>query len=509
MTTERFRHPRIPRALALWVLGLTLGGCSIGPRFHAPSAPSVARYTMRSHPATTMKARGPAGSAQRFVPSMAVSARWWTAFHSPDLDRLMARGLRNSQTLKAAVARLEQARAAVAAEEGIFYPQVNGDLGASRQQSSFGSKNSGPNGIYSLYTGGLSVSYYPDIFGANRLVYRSVEAQAQYQRDEMLAAQLTLVGNIATTAILAASERTQVAATEAIIRSEARLLALTRLQYHAGAVPYLAVINQESQLATSRANLPALKQQLAVSRYTLATLVGELPAAWRPLHLRLRNLHLPERLPVSLPSELVRQRPDIRAALEQLRYANATIGIADAQFYPVVQLTASFGQESLQPDKFFSPASNIWSIAGSLLAPIFHGGTLRAQRREAIAQYAGTLAAYRQTVLDAFQQVASSLRALAHDAQALRDQRDAYDAARKALHLAEESYRAGAIDSLQLLTNEALYSQARIAYVRAKAQRYLDTVGLYTALGGGLGPVQAAQSGLLQQTNASHRKTQQ
>ncbi|MDA8390747.1 MAG: efflux transporter outer membrane subunit [Gammaproteobacteria bacterium] len=507
MTPERYRHPKVRPVLALTLLGLALAGCSIGPRFHAPRSPTVGRYTLRRHAAATVQARGLAGHAQHFVPAMAVSARWWTGFHSPDLDRLMARGLRNSQTLKAAVARLEQARAAVAAEEGIFYPQVNGNLGASRQDSSFGPKSSGSSSgsIYSLYTGGLSVSYFPDVFGANRLVYRSAEAQAAYQRDQMLAAQLSLVGNIATTAILAASERTEVAATKSIIRSEVRLLALTRLQYRAGAVPYLAVINQESQLATSRATLPALAQQLAVSRYTLATLIGEFPSAWRPMHLRLRDLHLPTHLPVSLPSQLVRQRPDIRAALEQLRYANAAIGIADAQFYPVVQLTATFGQESLQPDKFFSPASNVWSLAGSLLAPIFHGGTLRAQRREAIAQYAGTLATYRQTVLDAFQQVASSLRALAHDAQALRDQRDAYEAARQALHLAEESYRAGAIDSLQLLTNEALYSQARIAYVRAKAQRYLDTVGLYTALGGGLGPAQSAHS---QETNASQRKTQ-
>ncbi len=508
MTTERYRYPGIRRALAVSAFALVLGGCSIGPRFHEPSAPSVSRYTGRPHSAATIRAGGSAGASQHFVPAMAVGARWWESFHSSDLDRLMARGLRNSPTLSAAVARLEQARAAVAAEEGIFYPQVDGNLGASRQDSSFGPKSAGGS-IYSLYTGGLSVSYYPDIFGANRLVYRSVQAQAQYARDQMLAAQLALVGNIATTAVLAASERTQVAATRAIIRSETQLLALTRLQYRAGAVPYLAVIDQESQLATSRASLPALKQQLAASRYTLATLVGEFPSQWQPLHLRLHDLRLPRRLPVSLPSALLRQRPDIRAAIQQLRYANAEIGIADAQFYPVVQLTATFGQESFRPDKFFSPASNVWSIAGSLLAPIFHGGTLRAQRREAIALYAGNLATYRQTVLAAFQQVATVLRALSHDAQVLRDQRDAYVAARKALGLARESYHAGAIDSLQLLADEALYSQARIAYVRAKAQRYLDTVGLYTALGGGLGPAPSAADGGLQQANASHRKTQQ
>ncbi|MHB8252673.1 MAG: efflux transporter outer membrane subunit, partial [Acidiferrobacter sp.] len=280
------------------------------------------------------------------------------------------------------------------------------------------------------------------------------------------------------------------------------LLALTKMQYRAGAVPYLSVVNQESQLATSKASLPGLLQQLALARYALAVLIGEFPAQWHPIHLKLSDLYLPRHLPVSLPSTLVRDRPDIRAATEQLRYANAAVGIADAQFYPTVQITAAFGQESLTPGSFFNAASSVWSVGAGLLAPIFHGGTLRAQRREALALYAGSLATYQQTVLGAFQQVAGALRALTHDAQALHDERDAYQAAREALLLAKESYRAGAIDSLSLLTTEAQYSQARIAYVRAEAQRYLDTVGLYTAIGGGrlppppslLGPPEAAAS---------------
>ena len=498
MTIEQYRRSHARWALMLSVPALVLAGCSIGPRFHAPKAPSARTYTPHPHPKTTVRAGGSAGASQRFVPGMAVSARWWTSFRSQDLDRLVARGLRHSETLKAAVARLRQARATVDADEGIFYPQLNGDLGAGRQQA--GASPHVPGNIYSLFTGGLSVSYYPDIFGANRLVYRSAEAQAQYQRDQMLAARLTLVGNIANTAIQAAADRTEISATRSIIHSEKVLLDLTRLQYKAGSVTYLAVVNQKSQLATSRAQLPPLEQQLAVARYTLATLVGEFPSQWRPLHLHLRNLHLPTSLPVSLPSVLLEQRPDIRAALQQMRYANATIGIADAQFYPTVQLTASFGQHSLQLDRFFSPASNVWSIAGSLLAPIFHGGTLRAQRQEAIDLYAEMLADYRQTVLGAFQQVATSLRALSHDARTLKAERSAYASAREALDLARTSYKAGAIDSLQLLVDEAQYSQARIAYVRAKAQRYLDTVGLYTALGGGLGSVAPVSS---KQTHAS------
>ncbi len=480
MTAGRFKR-RAPVVVAVTLA--TLAGCSIGPRYHAPGAPPVRRYTRRPPPGATRPVKGQAGGVQRFQYGASPQVRWWTAFRSLALDGLINAALRHNPTLAAERARLLEARAAVLADEGIFYPQINANLGAARQKSGFSS--SGAPHIYSLYTGGLSVSYYPDIFGANRLVYNSAEAQARYQRDQLLAAQLALVGNVATTAVEVASERAQIQATRHIIQSETRLLALTRMQYRAGAVTYLSVVNQKSQLATSRASLPVLKQQLAVSRYTLATLIGEFPAQWRPRDLRLSHMHLPRHLPVSLPSMLVRQRPDIRAASEQLRYANAEIGIADAQFYPTVQLTASLGQQSLTPAAFFESASNAWSLAGHLLAPLFHGGTLRAQRREALELYAATLATYKTTVLGAFRQVAGTLRALEHDAETLRDERTAYESAREALHLARASYRAGAIDSLSLPTTEALYSRARIAYVRAEADRYLDTIALYTAIGGG------------------------
>jgi len=481
---RRLRPLLAPVLSSAWLL--VLGGCAIGPRYHAPKAPPVTRYTARPQASHTLAASGRAGGAQRFQYGMTPAHRWWEAFRSKALDALVAQALKANPTLAADRARLLQARAAVAADEGIFYPQVNGALGAAHEKGPSGSGGgSGPHGIYSLYTGGLQVSYYPDVFGVNKLVYNSAQAQADFQRDQLLAAQLSLVGNIVTTAVQAASDQAQVAATRHIIQSEEQLLSLTRIQYRAGAVPYLAVVNQESQLATSKAVLPALSQQLALARYALAVLIGEFPAQWRPVHLHLSQLYLPRTLPVSLPSVLARSRPDIRAATEQLRYANAQVGIADAQFYPTVQLTAAFGQQSLTPGSFFNAASNVWSLGANLLAPLFRGGTLRAQRREALELYAGARATYQQTVLGAFQQVAGALRALEHDAQALQDEGDAYKAAQEALLLAKESYRAGAIDSLSLLTTEAQYSQARIAYVRAEAQRYLDTAALYTALGGG------------------------
>lgn len=486
---------------------LLLAGCSIGPRYHAPPAPTVDRYTAHAQPLQTTVPGGVAGQAQHFVYGLAPQAQWWRAFHSIVLNQLVRRALRGNPGLAADSARLAEARAVVAADEGVFYPQVNGSLSAIRQKP--GATLFGPSNPYTTYAGGLSVSYYPDVFGINKLVYNSAQAQADTARDQWRAAQLTLVGNVVTTAIQVASDRAQLVATRAIVRSEKRLLHLTRLQYQAGAVPYLSVVNQQTQLATSQANSPVLAQQLAVARYALAVLLGEFPAQMPALHLQISGFHLPLTLPVSLPSVLVKRRPDIRAAMQQLRYADAQIGIADAQFYPTVEITAAFGQTSLTPDSFFNPASNMWNVAGSLLAPIFHGGTLRAQRQEAIALYAELLADYRQTVLGAFQQVAGSLRALTHDAQALQDERRAYHAAREALRLAKESYRAGAIDSLSLLTTEAQYNQARIAYVRAQSQRYADTAALFTALGGTIPPSASVTSHASTASVVSSQRTSQ
>ncbi|MHB1513282.1 efflux transporter outer membrane subunit [Acidiferrobacter sp.] len=483
MKIERCSQGRaLAGPLVATLLASALAGCAIGPRYKAPSAPPVGRYTQRPMPQATLATHGSAGGAQRFHYGVSPHVRGWRAFRSRSLDRLIALALKHNNTLAADQARLLGARAVVVADEGIFYPQVNANLGALRQKSP--THGTLP-GIYSLYTGGLSVSYYPDVFGANKLLYNSAEAQARLAHDQLRAAALALAGNVATAAVQAASDRAQIAATRRIIIRETDLLRLTQLQYRSGAVPYLSVVNQKSQLATSKAALPALLQQLALQRYTLATLIGRFPAQWHPVHLRLSSLHLPRNLPVSLPSVLARSRPDIRAATEQMRYANAQIGIADAQFYPLVQITGNIGQESLTVGHFFNTASNVWGVGASLLAPLFHGGTLRAQRREALELYAEARATYQETVLGAFQQVAGSLRALDHDAQALRDEGDAYAASQEALRLARESYRAGAIDSLSLLTTETLYSQARIAYVRAEGQRYLDTVALYTALGGG------------------------
>ncbi len=463
---------------------LSLAGCSFAPRYSLPAVHTTS-YTHAPSPHATVSAIGPAGQAQQFHYGASPAAKWWRQFHSPQIDALIRQALANNPGLVQEQAKLRQAQAAMAAAAGIFYPQVNGDLSASRQRtSSASSGGSFPGRIYSLYSGGLAVSYYPDFFGVNRLVFKGEKALVDYQRYQLDAARLTLIGNVAAAAISAAAVRAQIVATRSIIAHEKSLLKLTETQYHFGAVPYLSVLTQRSQVASSEASLPSLEQQSAVYRHELAILVGELPAQWRDRSPSMSDVQLPVRIPVSLPSTLLKQRPDIRAAEAQVRYADVEIGVAKARMYPVVTLSAQFGQESSAPGAFVHAASNIWSVAGDLAMPIFAGGTLEAQKREAIASYDATFAAYRQTVLGAFQQVANALRALQHDAQTLRAEQQALTANRAALQVAETSYRDGAVDYLSLLTAEVQYNNARLSYIQAQSQRYLDTVSLFVALGG-------------------------
>ncbi|MBU2755280.1 efflux transporter outer membrane subunit [Acidithiobacillus sp. CV18-2] len=476
------------RFLALLVpLALGLSACSFEPKLRVPHTPGDhIPYAAKGNPKNTVSATGPAGSAQEFVYGKALDEEWWKLFHSQKINELVQTGLKNSPTVAQAQAQLRQAQAVERVNASIFYPQVTGSLQATRAKASSAAFGGGKGGFrYSLVTGSLGVSYYPDIFGVNRLVYRNSKALVDYQRWELEAARLTLSGNIVTTAIDAAATRAQIAATQEIIAREKKLLQLTQLQYQAGAIDDNTVVTQASQLASQEAKLPPLQQQLTVYDHQLATLLGEFPGEARIPELQLDQLTLPEKIPVSLPSTLLKQRPDIQAALAQMKAANATVGEAKAQFFPTVQLSAAIGSTAAHPGLFFDPVSSIWSLVGSLSQPIFEGGKLRAQESEAKAAYEVTFQEYRTTVLDAFGQVANALRALQRDAETLRAQQTALDAARKSLHLSEVSYRSGASDYLTLLTSEIQYNSARIAVVQAESQRYQDTAALLVAIGGG------------------------
>jgi len=482
------------------VLACALASCTVGPDFHRPPPPAAAGYSAAPLPGRTASAPVAAGAAQRFVSGRDIPAQWWQLYHSAALDQLIRAALADSPSLDAAQAALRISQENLRAATAVLYPKVDAQLGASRQQISGASQNQ-PQAripVFDLYNASVSVSYALDLAGGARRELEALEAQIDYQRYQVAATYLTLTSNVVTTAVSEASLRAQIGATRDMIDSERSSLAVVEKQLELGAVSSAEVLAQHAQLAQTRATLPPLEKALAQTRNALATLVGQTPGAARLPQFDLAALELPRELPVSLPSALLRQRPDIQAAEALLHQASAQVGVATAAEYPQLTLSASYGTVATATGSLFGANSMVWNVGGGLLQPIFHGGALKAQERAAVAAYDQALARYRQTVLGAFQNVADVLRALDSDAQALKAQADAEAAARASLELAREQLGLGAVSSLVLLNAERQYQQARLGLVQAQAARYADTAALFQALGGGwwhAGPRAAGTAG--------------
>jgi NodT family efflux transporter outer membrane factor (OMF) lipoprotein len=489
---NRARERARPWRHLLWIGGLAvaLSGCAVGPNFVRPAPPNLQGYTASPPPAGFASTTG-AGN-QRVHLGQEISAEWWDLFHSPALDSVVRDALAGSPTLAAAQAALAAAKENVAAARGSFFPQVDVAASLERSRASALRSGSGPSGGRSggapttnLYSVGPTVSYPLDVFGGTRRKMEQQQALADFQGYELAAAYLTLTGSAVTEGMTIASVRAQIQATEEVVAEDERNLSLVRQEFEAGKVARTDVLSAETQLASDRTALPALQQQLSSARHALSILTGRSPAQWSPPAFALPEFTLPPDLPLSLPSVLVRQRPDILAAEAQLHADSAAIGVATAQLYPNITLSASLAQEALTAGSLFNGVNTFWSLAAGLTAPLFHGGTLEAQRRAAIDTYRASLATYEQTVLQAFQQVADSLQALAHDAEAVDAERQVLDVASAALDLQRQSYAAGKTNILQLIDAERSYQQARLGSARAEAQRLLDTAQLFVALGGG------------------------
>jgi NodT family efflux transporter outer membrane factor (OMF) lipoprotein len=471
----------------LTLAALALAGCAVGPDFRRPAAPKADRYTPMALPQETASAPGVGGAAQRLVAGQDIPAQWWTLFHSDALDGLIRQGLADSPNLAAAQATLREAQENARAQFGTLLPSVDANVGAERQKFSpaeFG-QSSSPSSLFNLYNASVSVSYTLDVFGANRRQLEALRAQVDYEAYQLEAAYLTLTSNIVTTAVKEASLRAQIQATKDIVAALEKQLELVERRFELGAVPRSDVLTQRTALAQQRATLPPLEKQLAQTRHQLSVYVGQLPSENGLPEFELEALRLPEQLPVSLPSSLVRQRPDIRASEALLHEASAQVGVATANLYPQITLTGSYGSEANKIGDLFSGPAAVWSIAGGLTQPLFHGGQLTAKRRAAIAAYDQAAAQYRETVLEAFQNVADTLRALETDARALRAQADAEAMARDTRDLTEKQFELGAVSYLSLLTAQQQYQQTRISLVQAQATRYSDTAALFQAMGGG------------------------
>ena len=482
-STARAHAPQLG-ALALV---LTIAGCAVGPDFKPPTAPTVNRYTEAPSPALTASAPGMGGAAQRLVPGADIPTEWWSAFQSPEIDRLVREALAHSPSLGAAQATLRQARETLRATEGeLLAPNVSGSVQGARERTAV--SGPGPSSgavILNTLNATVSVSYNVDVFGGARRQIEASQAQLQFQKEQVEATYLTLTANVVTTALREASLRAQLKATEDIAAVQERSLDIVRKQFSVGAVARATVLQQQTQLATTRATIPGLEKQLAQTRNQLAILIGRMPSEAELPTITLESLTLPIDLPVSLPSSLVRQRPDVRASEAQLHQASAQVGVATANLYPHFDITADYGVSGASLSHLLNPAHRVWSLAGGLTAPIFNGGQLSAERRAAVAAYDAAWQQYRGTVLQAFQNVADTLAALDTDARTLAADAEADALARETLELTQGQYRLGAVNYLTLLVVQQQYDQAHTALVQAQAQRFTDTATLFQALGGG------------------------
>lgn len=469
-------------------IALLVAGCAAGPDFKRPEAPKVTAYSPKPLPERVSPADASGAPPQRFVPGMDIPAQWWTLFHSPQLSRLVERALKANPDLQAAQATLRQAQENAYAAEGALYPAVNANGSAARQRlngAQFGQPG-GTGSVFTLYNASVSVSYAIDISGAVRRTLEGLQAQAEFERYRAEGAYLTLASNVVTTAVQEASLRAQLAATREIMDVESVQLDMLQRQYDVGAIALSAVLAQKTALAQTRATLPQLEKQLALLRNQLTALAGAFPSEEDEAEtFDLATLELPPDLPVSLPSRLVEQRPDIRASESLLHSASAQVGVATANMLPQVTLSGGAGSVATTGGKLFSSGSGIWSLGLNLTQPIFHGGTLLHERRAAIAAYDSAAAQYRSTVLSAFQDVANVLDALQFDGEILQAQMLAAQSATDSLDIARKQYQAGAASYLVLLNAEQAYQQTRIALAQARASRYADTAALFQALGGG------------------------
>ncbi|MGH7010024.1 MAG: efflux transporter outer membrane subunit, partial [Caulobacteraceae bacterium] len=460
-----------PTLAAILLAGVLSACTTVGPNFHSPSAPAESGYAMAGDATTPLAAPGEA------------SRDWWRSLRSPGLDRLMAEALAGNQTLARADANLDAARFAERAVAGGLKPQVDANASLARERintQAFGITGF-PSPTLSLYTVGGSVSYDLDLFGGGRRRLEEARAQLEASSERAGAAWIALTGQTALAAVQIATIENRLAAVSQIIADDKTNLDLIARAQKAGAEAPSASNVGQAQLAADEAMLPPLDQALAKQRHALALLVGRPPGGWTAPQFTLADFTIPGRIPVSVPSELVENRPDIRAAEAEVHAATAAVGVAEAARYPDIRLTASIAQEALSPAKLFSFASTAYSLGPSLTAPIFHGGALKADQRQAQAAARAAVDDWRQTVLSAFVQVADVLSSLGEDQAQLKALESAEAVGASALKDARTAYRLGGGTLLDVVTQERRLAQTRLQLADAEGARLGDVVQLYAA----------------------------
>jgi NodT family efflux transporter outer membrane factor (OMF) lipoprotein len=486
------RRCATPLGAALRALIAATGGavlcaaCAVGPNYKRPEPPKTDQYTVQPLGANTAATDTLAGAAQAFVTDAPIPAQWWTLYRSTALDALVDQAFQANPTVQSAQAALRQAHENALAAWGVLAPAIDASGSGVRQRLSGAQFGPGSKSfVYNLYNASVNVSYAIDIWGGARRELEALRAQHDFQRYALEGTYLTLASNVVTTAITEASLRAQIATTERLVEASSQRLEVIKKQQRLGGASAADVLAQQAELAQDRATLPGLRDQLDKQRSLLATLLGRVPSDQPDAQFQLSDLHLPESVPVSLPSQLVTQRPDVRQQEELLHQASAQIGVATANMLPQISLSASLGASSTSSETLFRAANRTWSAGASVAQPLFHGGQLLHRRRAAIAAYDQAVAEYRETVLTAFRNVADSLQSLSDDADALGAQNDAQQTAAASLALTDRQYALGAVSFLTLLNAQRAESQAHVLLIQAQAARFADTAALFQSLGGG------------------------
>ncbi len=477
----------LPLAALLVLSTCTLGACTLGPNFLSPDAPNTDRYLADQQPTELTSAPIPGGEAQRIVQNLDIPGQWWGVFQSPPLNNLLERALVANPDIRAASASLRAAQFNARAQRATMFPTVQAGFGASQNQTTdvLAPIPANNNSIFGLFTAGLTISYTLDLFGANRRAIESLEALAEVQCFQLEAAYLSLAANVVAAAIQEASLRAQIEATRRIIAAQRETLGILRRQEGLGAITGADVATQEASLAQAETALPPLEKALAQQRNLLATLTGQLPSNQPAERFELTDLKLPQELPLSLPSRLVEQRPDVRASEASLHSASAQVGVATANQFPQITLSAGINTTSIALNQLFGPGLTGSNVGTSVLQTVLDGGALLAKKKAAQAGLEQADAQYRSVVLTAFRNVADTLRALEYDAITLKAAVDAERAAATSFTIARRRLELGDTTYVVVLIAELTYQQALLTRVQAQANRLTDTAALFQALGGG------------------------
>jgi NodT family efflux transporter outer membrane factor (OMF) lipoprotein len=476
--------------LSVGVILASLSACAVGPDFKRPAAPVATGYGSAPMAGNTAAAQVPGGNEQHFVAGLDIPGEWWTLFQSPKLNHLIEQALKANPSVGAAQASLRQARELYSAQWTSYFPTVQGDFDGARAKNALGTianPTSLPqtNPYYNLFTAQLSVSYLPDVFGATRRQIEIARAQVASNRFQLEATYLTLSSNVVVTAVQEASLRGQIEATERLLALQRQITGMVEHQRALGTASDLDVLAQQSLEAQTAQTLPPLQKQLGQSRDALTALLGRLPSDEPEETFSFEDLTLPSDLPVSLPSKVVEQRPDVRQAEENLHAASAAVGVALANMLPQFSINGDLGSSALKLGQLFTPYTGFWDVGASLTQTLFDAGALLHKHRAADAALDEAAAQYRAAVILGCQNVADSLRALQSDADALKASAQAERAAHATFDLAQRQRGLGTISWVAVLNAEQSYQQAQSALIQAKANRFADTAGLYQALGGG------------------------